>query len=58
MLKIYIIWHDCPKDFGDKEIERVYMTREGARRYVKDLKGGDPYANQYLAILPMNVKIE
>jgi len=56
MLKVYVIINDCPRDFGDIEMLRIYINRKDARKYVKTQKGAAPYENQYLKIVPMNVK--
>lgn len=56
MLKVYVIVDDCPTEFGEKSLVRVYINREDARYFVRRKKTADAYKHQYYTIVPMNVK--
>lgn len=49
-MNVWIVFDDCPRDFGDKEILKVYASKALADSYARNLKDQDPYRFQYLVV--------
>jgi uncharacterized protein YaiI (UPF0178 family) len=49
-MNIWIVFDDCPQDFGEKEIRKVFSSRRLAEYYIANQKIKHPYENQYLVI--------
>lgn len=47
---VYIVIDDCPQDFGEKSIQRVFDNPDRAKEYVSNRKRQYPYECQYYRI--------
>lgn len=56
MTTVYILFDDCPSDFGDRRLIAVYSSAQLAKFNMDRFKVTDPYKNQYLTIIPRIVK--
>lgn len=53
---VYVIFNNCPFNFGEKEIIAIHLNKPTAEDALKRLKKKDEYANQYLEIIPFREK--
>lgn len=49
-MSIWIVFDDCPQEFGEKEIIRIFSSRQLAEYFVADKKIKKPYEHQYYVI--------
>lgn len=56
MTTVFILFDDCPKDFGERNIVAVYSSARLAKFNMDKLKVTNHYQNQYLTIVPKIVK--
>lgn len=55
-MRIYLVLDQPPSEFGEWRLLGAYLYKKDATRLKKDLQGEDPYANQYVAVVPQLVK--
>ena len=49
-MNIWIVFDDCPPDFGEKEIIRVFSSRRLAEYFLANIRVKKQYETQYYKI--------
>jgi hypothetical protein len=55
-MRVYLVIDRPPSDFGEWRLLGGYLYKKDAVRHMKDIQGEDPYANQYVAVVPLLIK--
>jgi hypothetical protein len=55
---VYIIFDNCPSDFGEPSILAVYSNKMDAQKFIDSKREEDDYVYQYLTIVRMKVRIK
>lgn len=50
MLRVYVVFDDCPAEFGDKEVIKVFLHRKDAYSFLGKEKRANPYEAQYYTV--------
>ena len=55
---IYIIFDDCPQDFADKNIIKIFVNKHRAEQYLNNAKRRRPFETQYYVIQRHSLSLE